>query len=283
MKNEINGCGKFYVVGTGPAGPQMATLQALNTIKRMDAIVAAEKHVKLFAEYIEEKPILFDPWKGFWDYNGKHIMDLKKEEMLEFQAKRLSLRNERVNIIKELLKQGKSVALFDSGNPCFFGPSHWYVEQFDEQDVVIIPGMGCEAAALAVLGKSIIPSYDTHFVIQTAPRLLMMDFDQILKDLKQYPVNIVAYMALQNPKKLLASLEKVYPADTPCAIVYWAGYPDKQYTIKGTVADIRLKISEEREDFMGLLFIGRFLNGKPYEAAMNVTPQAISAIDKALV
>ena len=34
------GRGHFYVIGTGPAGPKMATLQALDTIKRMDYILS---------------------------------------------------------------------------------------------------------------------------------------------------------------------------------------------------------------------------------------------------
>jgi precorrin-4 methylase len=267
VKNKVIGCGKFYVIGKGPAGPQMATLQALNMIEQMDAIVAPDNDVKLFAEYVGEKPVLFDPWEGFWNYEGKQMLNLTEDEMEKFRIKRFSLRDERVNTIKEFLIQGKDVALLDSGNPCFFGPSHWYVEQFDQQDIVIIPGMGCEAAALAALGKSIIPSYDTRFVMQTAP-LYLEGWEQILKDLNQYPVSIVAYMTLSNPKKLFASLEKLYPTDMPCAIVYWAGYPDKQRVIRGTVADMGQKLSEDEENHMGLLFIGRFLNGKPYEAAM---------------
>jgi precorrin-4 methylase len=267
MKNKIGGRGKFFVVGTGPAGPETATLQALKIIKGMDAIVASDKHVQLFAEYIGEKPVLFDPWEGFWDYNGKQIMDLNQEEKEQFQVKRFSLRDERVNRIKKLLFQGKDVALIDSGNPCFFGPSHWYVEQFDKRDIEIIPGMGCEAAALAALGKSIIPSYDTKFVMQTSP-FYLEDLDKTLKVLKQVPVNMVMYMIWKNPQKLFADLKKVYPADTPCAVVYWAGYPDKQYIIRGTVADMGQKISENEENNEGLLLVGRFLNGKPYEAAM---------------
>jgi precorrin-4 methylase len=270
MKNEISKQGRFYVIGIGPAGPPTATLQALETIKRMDAIVASDKQVQLFAEYIEKKPVLFDPWEGFWDYDGKPISDLNKEEMTRFQTKRFSLRDGRVNIIKELLLQGKNVALFDSGNPCFFGPSHWYVEQFDEQEIVIIPGMGCEAAALAALGKSIIPSYDTKFVLQTTP-LYLKDLDETLDDLQQYPASMVIYMVFRDYKQLFVNLGKIYPADTPYAIVYWAGYPDKQHIIRGTISDMGEKIAEEKENEMGLLFIGRFLNGKPYEAAMHVS------------
>ena len=91
---------------------------------------------------------------------------------------------------------------------------------------------------------------------------------QILKDLAKYPVTMVLYMALGKSKELFASLGEVLPPDMPCAVVYWAGYPGRQRTLRGTVADMGEKLSEDKEKFMGLLFIGRFLEGKPYEKAM---------------
>lgn len=264
------GRGHFYVIGTGPAGPQTATLQALDTIKRMDVIIAPDKHVKLFAEYIGNKSILFDPWTGFWDYKGKSYRELSKKEMARFKVERFRIRDERVEQIKSLLAEGKDVGLLDSGNPCLFGPSHWYIEQFDPADVVVIPGMGCDAAAMAALGKSTIPAYDTRFVMHTAPFFLTdgnVKNPQILKDLARYPITMILYMALSQPKKLFNFLGKVLPPDMPCAVVYWAGYPDLQRIVRGTVADMGDKLSKEKEKFMGLLLIGRFLEGKPYEAA----------------
>jgi precorrin-4 methylase len=264
------GRGHFYVIGTGPAGPQTATLQALDTIKRMDVILASNKHVKLFQEYIGNKSVLFDPWKGFWDYKGKSYRKLSKEETDKFKVERFRIRDERVEKIKGLLADGKDVGLLDSGNPCLFGPSHWYVEHFDPEDVVIIPGMGCDAAAMAALGKSTIPSHDTRFVMQTAPFFLMdqdMEDRQILKDLRKYPTTMILYMALGEPSKLFAALGEVLPPDMPCAVVYWAGHPDRERILRGTVADMGQKLSKEKENFMGLLVIGRFLEGKPYESA----------------
>lgn len=267
MENKSNNRGRFYVIGTGPAGPQMATLQALDMLKRIDAVVASDEHLQLFQEYVGGKPVLFDPWQGFWDDHGKKIADLNKEEAAAFHAKRFALRDERVRKIEDYLRRGKDVALLDSGNPCFFGPGHWYVEQFAEEDIVIIPGMGCEAAALAALGKSIIPSYETSFVLQTAPQFLL-EPDKVFRDLPQFPVSMVMYMIFRNHEKIFADLKKVYPAGTPCAVVYWAGYPDKQRVIRGTVANMAQKIAIEKENDAGLLFIGRFLDGKPYEEAM---------------
>ena len=75
-------------------------------------------------------------------------------------------------------------------------------------------------------------------------------------------------MSLEYPEKIFARLEKVYPADMPCAAFYWAGFSDKQHIVRGTIADMWQKLSTAKEKYMGLLFIGRFLEGKPYETAI---------------
>lgn len=269
--------GHFYIIGTGPAGAQTATLQALETMKRMDLIIATKKHAQLFDQYIDRESVLFDPWKGFWDYRGKKLNELSAEEKADFRVERFRIRDERVKKIKDFLSRGKDVGLLDSGNPCLFGPSHWYIEHFDKQDIVIIPGMGCDAAAMAAIGKSSIPSHDTRFVMQTSPFFLedraYGDHSdpkdrQILKDLAKYPATMVLYMALRDPVKLFGELGEVLPADMPCAVVFWAGYPDRERIVRGTVADMGAKLANDNEKFMGLLFIGRFLEGKPYENAM---------------
>jgi precorrin-4 methylase len=265
------GRGHFYVIGMGPSGPQMATMQALDTIKRMDVILAPQDtQVKLFGEYMGDKPILFDPWKGFWDYKDKFMFDLNKEERAKFYVERFRLRDERVEKIKALLVQGKDVGLLESGNPSLFGPSQWYAEEMDPADVVIIPGMGCDAAAMAALGKSTIPAHDTRFVMQTAPFFLTDWWSdrEILKKVAEYPTTMVLYMAMYEPEKVFSALGEVLPADMPCAVVFWAGYPDRQRVVRGTIADMADTLSKDKENFMGLLFIGRFLEGKPYEAAI---------------
>ncbi|MGD8536721.1 MAG: SAM-dependent methyltransferase [Candidatus Aminicenantes bacterium] len=263
--------GRFYVIGTGPAGPQMATLQALDTIQRMDGIAASKEHVELFADYLKNKPILFDPWEGLFDYNGRFFRDLSMEEMAEFMKERIRKINKRVGLISRLLGEGKNVGLLDSGNPTLFAPGHWYVEQFNPEDVVIIPGMGSDAAAMAALGKSVIPAHDTLSVLQTSPVYLMspmMRGLQMFKEIGKY-TTMVIYNALGNPEQLFAALSTIYPLNMPCAVVYWAGYPEKQKIIRGTIADMGSRLAKEEEKYMGILLIGRFLEGKPYEAAMS--------------
>ncbi len=270
--SAFSGRGHIYLIGVGPAGPKTATLQALEAIKQMDVIVASDssyKHVQLFSEYIGNKPILFDPWTGVFDYKGKSYRDLNEDEKKLFKEERYRIRDERVARIKSLLAEGKDVGLLDSGNPKIFGPGHWFIEQFDSQDVVNIPGMGCDAAAMAALGKSTIPAHDTRFLIQASPFFLSgeMKDREALKDVAKYPATFVLYMALREPEKLASSLSEVLPPDMPWAVVYWAGYPEKQRVVKGTIADMKQKLSAEKDEYMGLLFVGRFLEGKPWEAA----------------
>jgi len=265
--------GRLYVIGTGPAGPQTATLQALESMARMDAIAASQEHVRLFSDYIGAKVYLFDPWKCIFEYRGKPLPELRGMELRDFIQERSRLIESRVGLIRGLLEKGKNVGLLDSGNPLLFAPGNWYLEKFAPQDVVIIPGMGSDAAAMAALGKSVLPANDARFILQSSPFYLMdhrTGGTGMIEDLSKYPATMILYIALQMPDRLFKLLGAVYPPDMPCAVVFWAGYPDRERVLKGTIGDMGTKLKDEPEGDkdMGLLLIGRFLGGRPYEAAM---------------
>ena len=164
--------GFFYVIGCGPSGPQTATLQALETIKRMDVVLAPARQARLFSEYIGHIPVAFDPWDGFWDYQGKHFAYLDPGEAELFRRNRAKVQAERIEKIRAMLDKGLDVALLEFGNPCLFGPGQIYAEQLKPQEVIVIPGMGADAAAMAALGASILPAHDARFLLQAAPFVL---------------------------------------------------------------------------------------------------------------
>ena len=261
--------GTFYVVGVGPAGPEHATLRALEVIKGADFILCGEKMAARFKPYLQDKTILADPWKGMWDYKGKtweEIPKLKPEEQQAFQKERISIREALVRQIKEKLGEGKTVALLDSGDPCLFGPAHWFSEGFEPQQVQFIPGVGAFSAAMAALQKSSIPAYNTRFVLQTSPFFLMgkEKSEQVVQDLAKYPVTMVFYMGLKEMPRLIPLLKKYHPGDLPVAVVYNAGYPDKEKVVKGTLDTILDQIAAEKEKWNGLIMVGRCLQGQPY-------------------
>lgn len=278
--------GFFYVIGCGPGGPQTATLQALETMARMDVILAPARQARLFADYIGDIPIPFDPWEGFWDYQGKHFATLGPEESKLFRRHRAQMQEQHLGEIRTLLERGKDVALLEFGNPCLFGPGQIYAEQLKPQEVIIIPGMGADAAALAALGASILPAHEARFLLQAAPFVLSgqglspdmslnepdQQAQELLALLAKQEHSAVFYMALAAAPSLFKILGRYLPPDLPCAVVFWAGDLERQRVLRGTLASLPAKLEQDPERFMGLLFLGRFLEGKPFTRAHNRSP-----------
>ena len=119
--------------------------------------------------------------------------------------------------------------------------------------------------------------------MQTSPFSLMQwggDKQSILTDLAKYPSTLIFYMALWKQKELFKALNASLAPDMPCAVVFWAGYPEKERILRGTIADMSDKLSKDKEKFMGLLLVGRFLNGRPYDAAMKQSQKELEGLQQ---
>lgn len=257
--------GKCYVIGTGPAGPEHATLKAMQCIKEADAIFCSDDVRERFSAYLGGKEYLGNPWRGNFKHNWRDSEKLDPEQKAMVVDERIRFWDATVARIRQEMAQGKTVAILDSGDPCVFGPSHRVTEGLRKDEFEIIPGLGCFQASMAALKTSSIPAYDTRFLMLTAPVFLLgkPEDEAILKDLSKYPITIGLYMALKNADTLMATLRKYYPEDLPVAVVYYAGDPDKEKTIRGTLGTILDDIKAEKENWMGMIIIGRCLEGQP--------------------
>jgi hypothetical protein len=63
----------------------------------------------------------------------------------------------------------------------------------------------------------------------------------------------------------LQQLKKHYPNTLPIAVVYYAGFSEKEKVVKGHLADIFQKIENVNENRLGMVIVGRCLEGKPYQ------------------
>lgn len=234
--------GKLYIIGMGPAGPDTATLQALRTLAKMDAVMASALVQSLFPEQLKGKRILFDPVKGLWDYKGRFFTSLKPTEMPAYKKERTRLTKQRLAQIESLLAQGKNLGLLEGGNPMVFASCHWYTERMNPKDLVFIPGMGSAAAAMAALGRSVIPAHQTRLLMQTAPFVITDEKHPNAADFKglgPYKPTMIFYMAFKkNPRPFFSALAQAFSPQTPCAAVFNAGYPDKQLVVRGTLQDM---------------------------------------------
>jgi uroporphyrin-III C-methyltransferase len=259
------GSGILYVVSTGPGDPKHITVKALETIKNADLVLCSPESAKQWQEILQGKQVE-DPWKELWFYQGKvwmkDLSTFKPEERPKIVAEKSRQRDAYVNQLKGLLAQGKKVALLDGGDPTVFSRAFWLLEGVDENQVEIIPGVGAMTAAMAALKKASTGG-GARFVAQTAPFAFFgkKDRDDLARDLSRQPGTLVFYMGLSQIANLVDALKKFNPGDLPVAVVYYAGYPQKEKVIKGTLDTILAKIAPEKEKWMGMIIVGRSLTG----------------------
>ncbi len=272
--------GKFYLVGTGPAGPEHATLKAIDTIKKADLVLCHPELQKLFQPYLNGKKVE-DPWKELWWHQGKMwimlLPGLQPEERRALVEKKMGERDKFVQRVKGLLDQGQKVVLLDGGDPTVYSRAYWLMEGLNDDRVEIIPGVGALSACMAALKR---PSTggEARFMSQTAGYCFFgkPDRDDLARDFARISGTLVVYSGLKEANDIFTTLKKYNPEDLPAAVVYFAGFPDKEKIVKGTLKNIREKIAAQKEEFMGLIIVGRCLDGARFPRSVLNLPERSS-------
>jgi precorrin-4 methylase len=106
-----------------------------------------------------------------------------------------------------------------------------------------------------------------RYVVQTAPFTFFgkNDHDDLARDFSRYPGTLVFYMGLAQLGKIVDTLKKYNPPDLPIAVIYYAGYPEKERIVKATLEDIMTKLADEKEKWMGMIVVGKSLTGPPFK------------------
>lgn len=254
------GKGKLYVVGMGPAGPDLTAPRALAIVEKADVLLCSPRLPQRFAAFgtiIDPAKVAFDPWERIFDKNAQHLKTSDPEAWSQQVDKR---RKEIQAFVLEKIHEGKAIAMMDGGDPCVYGPSLQYLLQgFDDSLFEVIPGMGAVNAAAAALKRPLttedarfvmLASYESLFGAKAEPQ------EDLLRDISRYKSTLVLYMSLRSLKDLVERFAKYYPADLPVAVVYFAGYTDKETVIRGTLKTIEQETRRMDETWLGLVIIG---------------------------
>jgi precorrin-4 methylase len=254
--------GKLYVVGMGPAGPDLTAPRALKIIEKADVLLCSPRmpdRFERFGLHIDPGKVAFDPWEGIV---GKEANNLKKRNpevwmsQAEKQVKKVQ------DFIIEKLREDRTVVMMDGGDPCVYGPSlSRLLKGFDEDLFEVIPGMGAFNAGAAALKKPMIGE-NSRFILLTSPKSLLGEppgEDDILKDLSKYDSSMVFYMGLKTMPDLVERMKPYFPPDYPISIVYFAGYPDKERVLKSRLDRILEDLKTMDESWLGLVFMGKCL------------------------
>jgi precorrin-4 methylase len=249
--------GKLYVVGMGPAGPDLTAPRVLSIVEKADFILCSPRMPQRFARFgshIDPAKVAFNPWEGIFDDKSTNKDPQSRAAAREKQRKKVQ------DFVLEKINAGQTVVIMDGGDPCVYGPAlNYLLVGLDDRYYEVIPGMGSFNAAAAALKRSM-TCEGARFVMLTSPESLLGDEtepdDEILKDISKYKATMVFYMSLKNMKNLAEKLKLHYPPDLPVAVVYYAGYADKENVLKSTLETIERDIQKMDEQWLGLVVIG---------------------------
>ena len=195
--------GRLYVVGTGPAGPDLTAPRALEVVKKADVLLCSPgmpDKFQMFGTWVDPAKVAFNPWENII---GNDARKLKESDPAAWRSAREKQKQKVQDFVRRQIAQGKTVVIMDGGDPCVYGPSlHYLLEGFDDAQFEVIPGMGAFNAAGAALKRTLTPS-KTRFVMLTSPQSMFGEKwekqDGILKDLSKYDITMVWYMSLHYP------------------------------------------------------------------------------------
>lgn len=230
---------KVYFVGAGPGDPGLLTLKGKELLEKADIVIYAGSLVN---------PELLNFCKDYCEKVDSY--GLKLEDIIP--------------IIERNVKAGKKVVRLHSGDPSIYSAIMEQIILLREKgvDVEIVPGVSSVFAAAAALGIQLTLKGVSETLIITRPSGKTLDKD-VLGELSGIdPSTIAVFLGVQNIEEVMQKLGR--PPDTPVAVVYHASWKD-QKIIRGTVADITLKVKEAGITKSAMIIVGDILNPPKFQ------------------
>jgi precorrin-4 methylase len=246
--------GKFYLVGMGPGDADLASLRAVKVIEKADLIFANERYQKRYAKLLAGKNVL-DGYGRLFPFYGKDCKTLSARELAtermsceEYHRKQAEFES----MVRRAVAEGKTVALLDTGDPLIYGPCAWSLTALRDLPTEVVPGLSCFNAANAALQAGVTQGKNSHSVLLAS--------GWSVDEMAAHGSTMVLFTMRHEFKKFSDSLSRHYPADTPVAIVYKAGYGAEEKVTRGTLGTIAEQLGPNRMPFEYLLYVGDFLS-----------------------
>jgi precorrin-4 methylase len=249
--------GKFYIIGMG-ASPDLITLRGQDAARRADVIVLeSQSDREAWKEFIGKKPVLYAPHLArlFFGTDPATLTDPEQRALAERND---AQRKDLLAQIQKALDAGKTVAFLQWGDPMIYGNLYLLEMLPPEVPTEVIPGVGAFQAGSAALQRSTVFGYDTSSVILT-----MSDWPgraDTNEKLMAAGASMVFFTMHLDYPKLFSQLSRAYPADTPVAVVSFAGHPKNQAIVRSTVGRFLQEVDWAKlPPEMHTLFVGKFL------------------------
>jgi len=225
---------KVYFIGAGPGDPELLTLKAQRIIAACPVCLYAGSLVP--AQVVAGAPA------------SARVRDTAPMTLDQTHAEILAARD-----------RGDDVARVHSGDPSLYGAIAEQIRRLKADDIPyeIVPGVPAYAAAAAALGQELtIPEIAQSIVLtRMSMQSTAMPQGEALENFARTGATLAIHLAVRNMREIERVLTPHYGADCPVAVAYRVGWPD-QMLIRGTLADIRLKVRAEKITRTALILVG---------------------------
>ena len=247
---------QFYFVGLGPGDADLMTIRAAKVIDKADVIFCSKGWSAKLADQLKGKTVHHGYWRLF-PYYGRDPSEFEGEERRrceEYTKKRATF----VGLVRGAIAEGKTVAMLDGGDPLIYGPSAWALEEFEDLDPVVVPGVSCFNAANAALHRCVTNGGRTKSVILTAGDWI--GGDDTIEKLSAHRTTMVVFTMRTAFREFIEKLSINYPPQTPIAVVKNAGCAQSEEVIESTLCKILDRVGENGPGGAYLIYVGEFLN-----------------------
>jgi len=256
--HETKAPGSLKLVSLGTGDADNMTIRARQAVIKADIVFTMGGRTDFYGDLLKGKTVYDAGHRLYAKKQGKGSggprMHKSPEELDKMQEKARQ-------VIRDAVAAGKHVAIIDNGDPTIFGPHIDYLREFSDLDPEIIPGLSSFNAANAALQTSMVAG-NAMAVTLTMGRL-ENGRDKMIADMIHSGQTLVFFM-VRDFKGFINGLNALVPADTPVAIVSWAGSKEKQRVIKGALGTIVDTVGQERIPNY-LLYVGTSLRNIPWQ------------------
>jgi precorrin-4 methylase len=259
--------GSFKVVGMGPGDADLMTVRALKAICDADLVFCNPRTEEELGPYVDfSGKEVAKGYRALFRFYGKDCPkpgeDVKNSRSMrceDYHRKQAEF----AGLVRNAVSAGRKVVLLSGGDPTIYGPDMWSLKELRELDPVVVPGLSCFNAANAALQVSL------GEVIITAPFKPKNKKDTIESLSGHDRATMIIFMPRKMPD-LFARLSRVYPPDTPAAVVSYAGHSLKQNVKIGTVGDMAGAPPEDIR--RSLVYVGKSLARAQYKPRAEKEP-----------
>jgi precorrin-4/cobalt-precorrin-4 C11-methyltransferase len=237
---------KVYFIGAGPGDPELLTLRGEKILQVADVII--------YADSLIDERICSGAKKGAEIHKSA---SLTLEEIMEIMLK--------------AVKEGKTVARLQSGDPSIYGAIQEQMEILDKAGIEyeIIPGVSSLSASAAALNTELtIPGLSQTVIITRMEGRTSVPQEESLSSLAKHKATLVIFLSVSKIEGIVEELLRGgYPPDTPVAVVYKASLEDEKI-IHSALEDIALNVKERGIKRQAVVVVGDILRAKGYRSKL---------------